>query len=184
MLQIFSISFINLFLFLCSMKRSCLLTLFLSLYFAGFSQVDSTEAPYKRFPNIPPFKLLLTDSSTYITKDDLGKKKPVMIMLFSPDCDHCKHETEDIISHIDEFKKIQIIMSTVNPFDKMVDFYNKYDLKRFDNIIVGKDVSYFFPVFYSIHSLPFLAFYNKKKELISVFPGALPVARVIEEMKK
>ena len=166
------------------MKKAYLLVLVLSLSFGAFSQTDSTEAPYKRFPNIPPFKLLLTDSSTYVTKDDLGKKKPVMIMLFSPDCDHCKHETEDIIKNIDAFKKVEIVMSTTNPFDKMVDFYNKYDLKRFDNIIVGKDVSYFFPVFYDIRSLPFLAFYNKKKELISVFSGALPVARVIEEIKK
>lgn len=166
------------------MKRSYLLVLSLSLYFAGFSQTDSTEAPYKRFPALPPFKLLLTDSSTYVTKDDLEKKKSVMIMLFSPDCEHCKHETEDIIKHIDAFEKIQIIMSTTLPFDKMVDFYTKYDLKRFDNIIVGKDVSYFFPVFYNIRNLPFLAFYNKKKELISVFSGALPVEKVIEEMKK
>lgn len=166
------------------MKRSYLLVLSLSLYFAGFSQTDSTEAPYKRFPALPPFKLLLTDSSTYVTKDDLEKKKPVMVMLFSPDCEHCKHETEDIISHIDEFKKIQIIMSTVHPFDKMIEFYNKYDLKRFDNIIVGKDVSYFFPVFYDIRYLPFLAFYNKKKELISVYPGALPVNKILDELKK
>ena len=167
------------------MKRSYLLILTLILYFAGFSQTDSLpEAPYKRFPSIPPFKLLLTDSSTYVTKDDLEKKKSVMIMLFSPDCEHCKHETEDIIKHIDAFEKIQIIMSTTLPFDKMVDFYNKYDLKRFDNIIVGKDVNYFFPAFYDIRNLPFLAFYNKKKELISVFSGALPVEKVIEEMKK
>jgi hypothetical protein len=66
----------------------------------------------------------------------------------------------------------------------MVDYYHHYGLKRFDNIIVGKDVSYFFPVFYDIHNLPFLAFYNKKKELISVYSGALPIDKAIEELKK
>jgi thioredoxin-related protein len=167
------------------MKRSYLLILALSLSIAGISQTDSIpEAPYKRFPSVPPFKLLLTDSSTYLTKDDLEKKKSVMIMLFSPDCEHCNHETEDIIKNIEAFKKVQIIMATVLPFGKMIDFYKKHDLKRFDNIIVGKDVGFFFPVFYNIHNLPFLAFYNKKKELISVFPGALPVEKVIEELKK
>jgi len=167
------------------MKRSFLLILTLSLSVAGISQTDSIpEAPYKRFPSVPPFKLLLTDSSTYLTKDDLEKKKSVMIMLFSPDCEHCNHETEDIIKNIEAFKKVQVIMATVLPFDKMIDFYKKHDLKRFDNIIVGKDVGFFFPVFYNIHTLPFLAFYNKKKELISVFPGALPVEKVIEELKK
>lgn len=104
-------------------------------------------------------------------------------MLFSPDCDHCKHETEEIIKNIDAFKKVQIVMSTTLSFDKMIDYYNHYDLKRFNNIIVGKDTGYFLPVFYDIRNLPFLAFYNKKKELISVFEGALPIDKVIEELK-
>lgn len=105
-------------------------------------------------------------------------------MLFSPDCDHCQHKTEEIISHIDAFEKVQIIMSTNLPFDKMLDFYNKYDLKRFDNIVVGRDVNFMLPVFYDIHNLPFLAFYNKKKELISVFEGAMPLEKMLEELKK
>jgi thiol-disulfide isomerase/thioredoxin len=166
------------------MKTSLLFTLTLLFCNIIYSQGDSTAAPYKRFPSVPPFKLLLTDSTTYFTKEDLDKKKAVMIMLFSPDCDHCQHETEDIIAHIGEFKKTQILMATMLPFDKMVEFYKKNDLKRFDNIVVGRDVGYFFPVFYDVHNLPFLAFYNKKKELISVFSGALPVAKVIEELKK
>lgn len=154
-------------------------------YFAGFTQNDSIpEAPYKRFPTPPPFKLLLTDSSTHFTKDDLAKKKAVMIMLFSPDCEHCQHETEEIIKHIDDFEKVQIIMCTMLPFDKMAAFYNKYDLRRFDNIVMGKDMNYMLPAFYNVRNLPFLAFYNKKKELISVFEGSLPIEKVIEEIRK
>lgn len=156
-----------------------------AFYYAGFTQNDSLpEAPYKRFPTPPPFKLLLTDSATYFTKDGLAKKKAVMIMLFSPDCEHCQHKTEEIIQHIDAFEKVQIVMSTTFPFDKMVGFYNKYDLKRFDNIIMGKDINYLLPTFYNIRNLPFLAFYNKKKELISVFEGALPIEKIIEETRK
>ena len=167
------------------MKRIGLIIFTLSTGFFSIAQTDSLpDAPYKRFPSVPPFKLLLTDSNTHFTKENLSKKKAVMIMLFSPDCDHCKHETEDIIKNIDAFKKVQIIMSTTMPFDKMLRFYNNYDLKRFDNIIMGKDENYLLPVFYDIRNLPFLAFYNKKKELISVFSGALSINKVIEELEK
>jgi thioredoxin-related protein len=167
------------------MRRIIFSVLFSALCFAGFTQNDSLpEAPYKRFPAAPPFKLLLTDSSTYFTKDGLAKKKAIMIMLFSPDCEHCQHKTEEIIKHIDAFEKVQIVMSTTLPFDKMLAYYNKYDLKRFDNIIMGKDISYLLPTFYNIRNLPFLAFYNKKKELISVFEGALPIEKIIEEIRK
>ena len=167
------------------MKNFLILGFALSLCFFSIAQNDSLPAaPYKRFPTVPPFKPLLTDSSSYYTKDILPKKKPVMIMLFSPDCDHCKLATDEIIKNIDAFKKVQIIMSTTFPFNKMMGFYNNYDLKRFDNIIVGIDVNYLLPVFYDIHNFPFLTFYNKKKELISVFPGSLHINKIAEELNK
>ena len=152
---------------------------------AGIGQTDSiAEPPYKRFPTIPPAKLLLTDSISYFTKEKLPKKKAVMLILFSPDCDHCQHETEEIIRRIDDFKKVQIVMATTLPFDKMTEYYKKYNLNRFPNIVVGKDVGYMLPTFYNVRNLPFLAFYNSKKELISVFEGALPIEKILEELKK
>jgi len=167
------------------MKRIIFAVPSLAFYLAGFAQNDSIpEAPYKRFPTPPPFRLLLTDSSTYFTKDELAKKKAVMVMLFSPECEHCRLETEEIIQHIDAFEKVQIIMSTTLPFGKMAAFYTNYNLKRFDNIIVGKDINYLLPTFYNIRNLPFLAFYDKNKKLISVFEGALPIEKILEEIRK
>ncbi len=167
------------------MKQIIFLVLSVILYLPGHTQTDPRPEPsYKRFPTVPPLKLLLTDSSTYLTKEKLAKKKSVMIMLFSPDCEHCQHTTEDIIKHIGALEKVQIIMSTTLPFDKMVAFYAKYDLKRFNNIIMGRDISYLLPSFYNVRSLPFLAFYNKKKELVSVFEGGLSIEKIIEESRK
>ena len=167
------------------MKKIIFLILLSAFYFEGLTQNDSIqEAPYKRFPTPPPFRLLLPDSSTHFTKEDLAKKKAILIVVFSPDCEHCQHETEEILQHIDAFEKVQIVMSTTLPFDKMAAFYIKYDLKRFSNIVMGKDMSYMLPTFYNIRNLPFLAFYNKKKELISVFEGSLPIEKIIEETRK
>ena len=129
-------------------------------------------------------RLLQPDSSTYFNKQDVSKKKAVMVMLFSPDCEHCQHTTEEIIRHMDEFKKVQIIMSTTLLFGKMKEFYRKYSLDRFENIVIGQDVNYVLPVFYEVRSLPFLAFYNRKKKLISVFEGGLPIEKMIEQLDK
>ena len=91
------------------------------------SQNDSVPPPpYLRFPTVPPFKLLEVDSSSYFAKKDLKKNEPVLIMLFNPDCDHCKHETEEIIKNIDHLKNVQIVMATMMPFDMMKSFYEKY----------------------------------------------------------
>ena len=152
---------------------------------AAMAQKDTVLAPpYKRFPNVPPIKLLLTDSTTVLTKEGLDKKRPTMLMLFSPDCDHCKHETEELIKRISDFKDVQIIMATPMPFERMKEYYNTYGLSKYKNIKMGRDAGFMLPVFYNIRSFPFLAFYNKKQELISVFEGSMPIEKVLEELKK
>ena len=107
-----------------------------------------------------------------------------MFMLFNPDCEHCNKETEEILENISRFKNIQIIMATSMPFNLMKEFHDKFNLSQYSNIIVGNDVNYFLPPFYKIGNLPFLAFYNKKHELISVFEGALSVTKILAEFDK
>lgn len=144
------------------------------------AQQDSLNIPpYKRFPTVPPFKLLKADSISFFTKADLKKNKAVLLVIFSPECEHCQHETEEIIKHIDDFKKIQIVMTTTWPLSMMKNFCTKYNLERFDNITAGQDINYMLPSYYSIRNMPFLAFYDKKGKLIDTFEGALPVEKVL-----
>jgi thiol-disulfide isomerase/thioredoxin len=178
------------------MKSSWLLCIFVFFTLFTFSQTDSakksssynqqedvTLPPYKRFPTVPPLKLLLLDSSSYLTKNDLKKNKPVLIIVFNPDCEHCKHETEEIIKNIDSLKNVQIIMATMMPFDLMKSFYEKYDLQRFQNITVGKDVQYTLPSFYQMHFMPYLAMYNKKGNLLATFEGSMKIEDLIHTFK-
>jgi len=166
------------------MKTTLLFVTFVCLALISFSQQDSvTLAPYQRFPTVPPFQLLNTDSSTYFVKKDLKKNKPVLIMLFNPDCDHCKHETEEIIKNIDQLKDVQIVMATMMSFDAMKEFYEKYELQKFDNIHVGKDIKYTLPTFYQIRFMPFLAMYDKKGNLITTFEGSMKIDELINIFK-
>jgi thiol-disulfide isomerase/thioredoxin len=153
----------------------------LLISFSVAGQNDSIQPPYKRFPTPPPFRLLLTDSSTYFTKANLDKKKPLFLYVFSPDCDHCKLTTEDLIKNIDKFKKVQIVMATWLGFGQMKKFYEDFQLSRFENLTVGRDVNFIIPPFYNIRNLPYMAFYDKKGQLISVFEGGLGIDKVAEK---
>lgn len=167
------------------MKKQFLFAILALTSISALSQIDSTKLPaYKRFPTLPPVKLLLTDSVGHFSKQDFSKKEPVLIILFNPDCEHCQKETEEILDSMNHFKHIQIIMATMMPFDKMTEFYKKYNLAKYKNIVVGQDTQYFLPVFYMVSNLPYLALYNKKGELITTYEGAVPIHRVIEEFNK
>jgi thiol-disulfide isomerase/thioredoxin len=178
------------------MKRIFLLCSLISITLFSFSQPDSVKKssshdqqedvslpPFKRFPTVPPFKLLMLDSTSYFTKNDLKKNKPVLLIVFNPDCEHCKHETEEIINNIDSLKNVQIIMATIMSFDLMKSFYEKYDLQRFHNITVGKDVQYTLPSFYQMHFMPYLAMYNKKGNLLATFEGSMKIEDLIHTFK-
>jgi thioredoxin-related protein len=114
----------------------------------------------------------------------LKRNQNVLLILFNPDCDHCQHETEEIINHIDQFKKLQIVMATMMPFDAMKSFYQKYELSNIKTYIVGQDQNFFLIPYYRYGNLPFLAFYNKKGNLISVFEGSMPIEKVWAEFEK
>ena len=129
------------------------------------------QAAYLRFPTIPPFHLLKSDSATYITKDDIKKHHRTIVMFFSPDCDHCKHQTESILAAGDRFKDIEIVMATYQPFEEMKEFNEHYRIYEHPNIKLGRDEKFFLAPFYKIRNLPYLALYDKKGNLVTTFEG-------------
>lgn len=144
----------------------------------------NAQAPYLRYPTIPPFHLLKLDSATYLTKDDVKRHHRTIVMFFSPDCDHCKHQTESILGDFNQFKDIEIVMATYQPFDEMKEFYNHYRLSEHPNIKIGRDEKFFLAPFYKIRNLPYLALYDKKGNLVTTFEGTQKVETILKAFEQ
>lgn len=158
-----------------------LLTITLILFCSILSaQQTPAQAPYLRFPTLPPLQLLLGDSTTKYTRTQIPKKKPVLLMIFSPDCSHCQHTATEIVAQKEKLKDLHIIMATLHPLWQMNAFAKKYGLDQIPGLVVGKDFSYILPSFYGIHNLPYLAFYNKKGALITGFEGSMPLEKILK----
>lgn len=161
-----------------------LLTLFLlAAALPGIAQQAPVQPPYLRFPTLPPLQLLLGDSTTRYTRADIPKKKPVLVMLFSPECSHCQHTAEELVARKDALKDLHIIMATLHPVWQMNAFAEQYDLKQIRGLVIGRDFSYVLPSFYGIHNLPYLAFYNKKGGLITGFEGSMPLDKILQTFR-
>ena len=139
----------------------------------------NAQAPFIKNPTIPPFHLLGLDSATYVTKDDIKKNRRTIIMFFSPDCEHCKHETEAILGDFKDFKDINIVMATYQPFGEMKEFNQKYKMYEHSNVHIGRDEKFVLPPFYKIRNLPYLALYDKKGNLITTFEGTQTVETIL-----
>ncbi|MGN6415973.1 MAG: TlpA family protein disulfide reductase [Pseudobacter sp.] len=141
----------------------------------------NNEPPYKRFPTVPPLQLEMLDSTSF-TKANV-KKQPLIIMFFSPTCDHCQHQIEEMTESMDKFGNTQIILATYQPADEVKKFYDQYQLAKYPNIKIGRDSKYLLPPFYNIRSLPYLALYNKKGDLITTYEGNVKVSKLLQALK-
>ena len=158
------------------------LLIIISFVLASDMYSQSDTIPPKKNPSFPSINLLLPGRALF-TKDDLPKK-PVMLMIFSPMCEHCQQETKELLKNIDKFSQSTIVMTTMMPYDSMMTFREKYKLASYDNIIVGQDYKYQLPNFFVISNLPFLAFYDKKGKLISSAQGNMPIEKAAAELHK
>lgn len=156
---------------------------FLITSLASFAQIDTTTPLYKRFPTLPPLQLVLSDSTTKYTKDNIPSKKPVLIMLFSPDCEHCQHEATDLVANKESFKNIQIIMVSTYPYYRLREFADNYGLSRLKNVVIAADPAYFLLTFYNIRNFPYMALYNKKGGLVETFEGTKPMETILASFK-
>lgn len=105
-------------------------------------------------------------------------------MYFSPGCDHCRHQTDSLISNMKRFKDVQIVMATYQPMEDIRIFAQDYKLAEYPNIHIGRDEKYFLQPFYKILNLPFLALYDKKGKLLTTFEGTTPVEKLLEAFAK
>lgn len=163
-------------------NRLLLILLAFTVKMASAQTLPPDSPAYKRFPTVPPFTILQIDS-TNLTKEQL-KHQPTIIMYFSPDCDHCKHQWADMEKRMNDLKKYQIVMVTHQPFDTMVAFYKDHKLEEYSNVKMGQDTKFFFPPFFRMKTLPYLALYDKHGNLITTFEGNVKIDKMLAAFAK
>lgn len=140
------------------------------------------EPPFKRFPTVPPYELLGIDSVVH-TKAELTKK-PLLLMYFSPGCDHCIQQIGAMTSYWKELAGYQIVLATYEPMEDLKAFITRFFLDKQPNLIAGRDTKFMLPVFFAMKSLPYLAIYDKKGALVTTFEGTTKMEKVVEALAK
>ncbi len=146
------------------MKKSFVLILFgLFIYMQLFSQGSNSS--------IAPFRIRLTNGQGY-TYEQLSKNKPVVLIYFSPTCDHCKEFTEAMLKRINKLQDKQFVMISYENLKEVKAFDDRYKLSGHQNIKVGSE-GYTFVVqkYYNIQRFPFVAEYDKTGRLKKIIRG-------------
>lgn len=159
------------------LKKSILAFTFLFVAIGAFAQSANKKS-------IPPFDIELTNTK-HLKAADLQKNVPLMLVYFSPTCEHCKEFTKSFLAHINDLGKIQIVMITYLPVKDVAAFENEFALSKYPNVSAGSE-GYSFTVqkFYSIKTFPFTALFNSKS-VLNIFYRTVPsINALIEKVKK
>jgi len=159
------------------MKKAVFTLIAVCMALGAFAQIDSTKQ-YFKIPYIPAFNIRKIPDSSSFTNTMLQKGKPVIIVFFDPDCDHCQHATKNFTEKIDKFKDVQIVMVTIYEFSRIKKFYKDYKLANFPNIILTRDALFDLPKYYQVSSLPDVYVYDKNGKLIKHYKQDIPVDEI------
>jgi thioredoxin-related protein len=141
--------------------------LFLLLVVLGYTA--SGQVNNSRQEKVPPFRILKANK-TIFRAEDLPFGKAIMIIYFSPDCEECQKLTHDLLSRIDDFRKVSIAMITYQPVENVDAYVRKNNLDRFSNIYPGTEGSTLFVRnYYNIVRFPFIALYTSMGDLVKKY---------------
>src|SRR5688572_5112996 len=149
-----------------------ILGLFVSI--AAFAQSGSAKGE-----GLPPFRLMLTNGK-FLDAKDLPQDKPVVVIYFAPDCDHCIVLMDAFFKKITDFKNASVVLATFKPSADLIPFEKKYQTARYANMVVGTEgYTFYLRNHYRLQRTPFVAIYNRQKKLACSFRDKTPVPEII-----
>ncbi|KAA6439120.1 redoxin domain-containing protein [Dyadobacter flavalbus] len=132
---------------------------------------------------IAPFQIRLTNGQQF-TSSQLAAG-PVVLIYFSPDCEHCQNFTQDMVKNFNVFTNKQVVMVTFQAMDMLKPFVSRYNLGSYSNVKVGTEgTSYAVQRYYQIRSFPYVAIYDKSGKLVKTFEGEQPHAEIFKTLKQ
>jgi cytochrome oxidase Cu insertion factor (SCO1/SenC/PrrC family) len=131
---------------------------------------------------IAPFQIVLDNGKAF----NATQLKPgaVVLVYFSPDCDHCQNFTKDLLKNFSVVGNKQVVMITPQSMEMLRPFIARFNLAAYPNIKVGTEgTSYLVRKYYNIMHYPFIALYDKNGQQVKTFEGEQPHTDIFKAIK-
>lgn len=144
----------------------------------------SKKAPAQTADRLPPFGMTLSNGR-YFQAADIPKGRPVLLIYFAPDCDHCHTLMNEFFKHPNDFKSAEVVMVTFKPAGELPAFEQAYKTFLYPNIKVGTEGSgLYLQRLYKLQKTPFVALYNGAGKIVSSYRKEPPLKEILKQLKK
>lgn len=160
------------------MKMSKLTCLFLLLSILFSSSI------YAQAGKLPPFQIVQANGKIFKAQE-LPIGLPIVIIYFSPECDHCEKLTKELLKEETIFKKASVAMISHLPVDRISKFVQQYGLNKYSNVYVGTEGSSFFVRnYYNIEHMPFIALHDKNGNVVKLYRKEGALTDLVNQLNK
>ncbi|MBK7434483.1 MAG: hypothetical protein IPI66_11685 [Chitinophagaceae bacterium] len=160
-----------------------LFTLLAVITFSSAAQAQNdTTLPYLKNRQLPAFNLLSIDSVVF-TQKNLAAEKHTILMMFNPDCDHCQKQLDSLLVIPEVVRKTQLVMISMVPLKYNREFYQKNHLEKYPFIYLGQDYEGLCLRFFKPHTVPVLAFYDRKRQFVNIHQGNAERNLILEALQ-
>ena len=153
------------------------------LFAAFILLLFSTSFVLAQQGKLPPFKMMQTNGNIFKVQN-LPMGKPILIIYFSPECDHCEEVVKNFFKQAINFQKASIAFITYLPVDKVLKFEKDYNLAKHPNMYSGTEGSTLFVRnYYKIMDVPFVALYTKNGDFVTSYEKDVDLKLLAEKLK-
>ncbi|MBN1185585.1 MAG: hypothetical protein JXB49_25085 [Bacteroidales bacterium] len=110
--------------------------------------------------------------------------KPIMLIVFDPDCEHCLYEVREIKKHMIDLIKARLIMISTAHEPDIKRFIMNEGLDTIPEIIALRCDPGVFNETFGNTPVPSVFIYNRDKKLQSVFKGEVNIVVLINVLNK
>lgn len=133
--------------------------------------------------SLPSFEMQLTNGKIF-TNHNLQKNRPVLLIYYAPDCEHCQALMTQILQNFTPFGKIQVVLVTFEPLSYAQGFEKTYQLRKYPNIISGMESpTFYFKDLYRLQNTPFTALFDRHWKMVISYQKMTPVGDLISHIK-
>ena len=145
---------------------------------------DTLTAPYLKHKELPAFDAEHLNGKDTFNTFNIPTGKPVLIIYFSPDCDHCQKMIDELLPDMDKLKNVNVYFMSFMPLKAMEIFNRMRHMEKYENVkFIGRDFRFFFPTFYGTSSVPNVVLYDKNKKFVKLWPNGANIKEIQAELK-
>jgi peroxiredoxin len=143
-------------------------------------EIMKTEAALKQLPEFEFSSL----QGTLFTRDSLNASRPVLILYFHPECEHCQYESAQLVKNRQSLAGTELVMVSTAPEKQIRQFADSLQLHQLANLHLLHDKEHRFETYFGNATFPTTLAYSGDWLLQKKYLGEIKMESILECLRK